>query len=44
MVEKQNPVRFKHLMELAERQAAQRIAVYKQIAAIIVPDIGEPET
>jgi pyruvate-ferredoxin/flavodoxin oxidoreductase len=44
MVEKQNPVRFKHLMELAERQAAQRIAVYKQIAAIIVPDIAEPET
>jgi pyruvate-ferredoxin/flavodoxin oxidoreductase len=44
MVEKQDPVRFKRLMELADRQATQRIAVYKQIAAIIVPDTDNPET
>jgi pyruvate-ferredoxin/flavodoxin oxidoreductase len=41
MVEKRDPERFRRLMAMAERQAAQRIAVYRQIAGITVPQDGE---
>ncbi|HKI01128.1 MAG TPA: pyruvate:ferredoxin (flavodoxin) oxidoreductase [Thermoanaerobaculia bacterium] len=37
MVEKQDPERFKHFLDSAGRQAAQRYAVYQQLAGITVP-------
>jgi hypothetical protein len=37
MVEKQDPERFKRLAVLAQRNAAQRFAVYQQLAGITVP-------
>jgi pyruvate-ferredoxin/flavodoxin oxidoreductase len=41
MVERRDPERFRRLMAMAEREAAQRIAVYRQIAGITVPDPPE---
>ena len=41
MVEKRDPERFRRLMAMAEREAAQRIAVYQQIAGITVPQDGD---
>jgi len=40
MVEQRDPARFQRLMAMAERQAAQRVAVYRQIAGITVPPGG----
>ena len=41
MVEKQDPERFKRLAALAQRSAAQRFAVYQQLAGITVPQGGD---
>jgi pyruvate-ferredoxin/flavodoxin oxidoreductase len=43
MVEKQDPERFKRFLESARKSAAQRYAVYQQLAGITVPRI-EDET
>ncbi len=43
MVEKLNPERFKRLLNAAERQARQRVAVYKQLAGVTVPQISDGE-
>jgi hypothetical protein len=37
MVEKLDPKRFKLLLERAQREAAERIAVYQQLAGITLP-------
>jgi pyruvate-ferredoxin/flavodoxin oxidoreductase len=42
MVELSDPERFKWLMEEAQRQAAQRFAIYQQLAGVMVP-AEEPE-
>ncbi len=42
MVEKQDPVRFKKLMAAAQRQAEQRVAIYKQLSALTVPQARNP--
>jgi pyruvate-ferredoxin/flavodoxin oxidoreductase len=39
MVEKQDPVRFKRLLASAERVAAQRFAVYQQLAGLTIPNV-----
>ena len=39
MVEKQDPERFKRFLDTAGRQAAQRYAVYQQLASLTVPRI-----
>jgi pyruvate-ferredoxin/flavodoxin oxidoreductase len=39
MVEKQDPERFKRLIAAAQRNAAQRFAVYQQLAGITVPQL-----
>jgi pyruvate-ferredoxin/flavodoxin oxidoreductase len=41
MVEKQDPERFKRFLETASRQAAQRYAVYQQLAGVTVPRMEE---
>jgi pyruvate-ferredoxin/flavodoxin oxidoreductase len=41
MVEKRDPQRFRRLIAMAEREAAQRIAVYQQLAGITVPNIRD---
>jgi hypothetical protein len=38
MVEKLDPERFKRLLAAAEREAAQRVAIYEQLSALRVPD------
>jgi pyruvate-ferredoxin/flavodoxin oxidoreductase len=38
MVEKRDPQRFQELMARAERHAARRVAVYRQLAGITVPN------
>ena len=38
MVEKVDPVRFKRLLVLAEKTAAQRFAVYQQLAGVTIPN------
>jgi pyruvate-ferredoxin/flavodoxin oxidoreductase len=43
MVEKLDPVRYKKLLASAERQAKQRVAVYKQLSALTVPQIPDAE-
>jgi len=44
MVEKQDPVRFRHLLALATQVSAQRFAVYEQLAGIKVPRLeGQSE-
>jgi pyruvate-ferredoxin/flavodoxin oxidoreductase len=43
MVEKLDPERFKRLMNSAEKQARQRVAVYKQLAGLTVPLISDAE-
>jgi pyruvate-ferredoxin/flavodoxin oxidoreductase len=37
MVETQDPERFKRLLKMAERDAAQRFAVYQQLAGVTIP-------
>jgi hypothetical protein len=37
MVEKQDPPRFRRLLAMAEARAAQRYAIYQQLAAVKVP-------
>ncbi len=41
MVEKQDPERFKRFLDTASRQAAQRYAVYQQLAGLTVPRMEE---
>jgi len=41
MVEKQDPERFKKFLDTASRQAAQRYAVYQQLAGVTVPRLAE---
>jgi pyruvate-ferredoxin/flavodoxin oxidoreductase len=41
MVEKQDPERFKRFLATASRQAAQRYAVYQQLAGLTVPRMEE---
>jgi pyruvate-ferredoxin/flavodoxin oxidoreductase len=43
MVEKLDPERFKKLLSMAERQAKQRVAVYKQLAGLMVPQVKDTE-
>ena len=43
MVEKQDPVRFKRLLRMAEMQARQRYAVYQQLAGITIPQAASGE-
>jgi pyruvate-ferredoxin/flavodoxin oxidoreductase len=43
MVEKIDPVRFKRLALLAERNTRQNVAVYKQMAGITVPQVSDAE-
>jgi pyruvate-ferredoxin/flavodoxin oxidoreductase len=43
MVEKLDPERFKRLLNAAEKQARQRVAVYKQLAGVTVPQISDSE-
>jgi pyruvate-ferredoxin/flavodoxin oxidoreductase len=43
MVEKLDPERFKKLLASAEKQAKQRVAVYKQLAGLTVPQIPDVE-
>ena len=40
MVEKIDPKRFQHFVVEAQRQAEQRVAVYRQLAGITVPLVG----
>ncbi|KAA0254126.1 MAG: pyruvate:ferredoxin (flavodoxin) oxidoreductase [Acidobacteria bacterium] len=46
MVEKQDPVRFRHLQKAARKNALQRVAIYKQLSALTVPqapgEAGQP--
>ena len=44
MVERMDPERFKHLMHEAERRSAQRVAVYQQLAGIMVPNPPDEES
>jgi pyruvate-ferredoxin/flavodoxin oxidoreductase len=44
MVEKLDPERFKRLLAMAERQAAQRFGVYQQLAGLTVPPLAAEET
>jgi pyruvate-ferredoxin/flavodoxin oxidoreductase len=37
MIEKQDPERFKHFLDAASRQAAQRYSIYQQLAGLHVP-------
>ena len=41
MVEKQDPERYRHLLAAAGKVAAQRFAVYQQLAGITVPRLDE---
>jgi len=41
MVEKLNPERFKKLLASAEKQAKQRVAVYKQLSGLTVPQVTD---
>jgi pyruvate-ferredoxin/flavodoxin oxidoreductase len=43
MVEKLDPERFKKLSLMAEKQARQRVAVYKQLAGLTVPRVSDAE-
>ena len=43
MVEKLDPERFKRLLMSAERQARQRVAIYKQLSGLTVPQISDAE-
>jgi pyruvate-ferredoxin/flavodoxin oxidoreductase len=43
MVEKLDPERFKRLLDMAERQARQRVGVYQQLAKVTVPQIQDAE-
>jgi pyruvate-ferredoxin/flavodoxin oxidoreductase len=43
MVEKLDPERFKRLALMAEKQARQRVAVYKQLAGLTVPRVSDAE-
>jgi pyruvate-ferredoxin/flavodoxin oxidoreductase len=43
MVEKLDPVRFKRLLAMADRQARQQVAVYKQLAGLMIPQIPDAE-
>ena len=41
MVEKQDPVRFKHLQESARKAARRQVAVYQQLSALTVPVVPD---
>jgi pyruvate-ferredoxin/flavodoxin oxidoreductase len=43
MVEKLDPTRFKRLLMSAEKQARQRVAIYKQLSGLTVPQISDAE-
>jgi pyruvate-ferredoxin/flavodoxin oxidoreductase len=43
MVEKLDPERFKRLLNAAEKQARQRVAIYKQLSGLTVPRITDAE-
>jgi hypothetical protein len=43
MVEKTDPERFKRLMRKAERESAERFAVYQQLAGLTIPRPAAPE-
>jgi pyruvate-ferredoxin/flavodoxin oxidoreductase len=43
MVEKIDPDRFKRLLMSAEKQARQRVAIYKQLSGLTVPQISDAE-
>lgn len=44
MVEKMDPERFKRLLGKAEREAAERFAVYQQLAGLTIPRTKFPES
>jgi pyruvate-ferredoxin/flavodoxin oxidoreductase len=43
MVEKLDPERFKRLLDMAEKQAKQRMGIYQQLANLTVPQIPDAE-
>jgi pyruvate-ferredoxin/flavodoxin oxidoreductase len=43
MVEKLDPERFKRLLNAAEKQARQRVALYKQLSGVTIPQISDAE-
>ncbi len=43
MVEKLDPVRFKKLALMAEKNTRQNVAVYRQMAGITVPQVSDAE-
>jgi pyruvate-ferredoxin/flavodoxin oxidoreductase len=43
MVEKQDPERFRRLLAMAEREARQRYAVYRQLAGLTIPRVSASE-
>ncbi len=43
MVEKQDPVRFRHLQAAARKSSFQRVAVYQQLSALTVPKSAPAE-
>jgi pyruvate-ferredoxin/flavodoxin oxidoreductase len=43
MVEKLDPERFKRLLAMADKQARQQVAVYKQLAGLMIPQIPDAE-
>jgi hypothetical protein len=44
MVEKLDPVRFKRLSLMAEKQAKQRVAIYQQLANLTVPQFQDEQS
>ena len=42
MIEQQDPERFKRFLDMAGRQAAQRYAIYQQLAGVHVPAASQP--
>jgi pyruvate-ferredoxin/flavodoxin oxidoreductase len=43
MVEKLDPERYKRLSLMAEKQARQRVAIYRQLAGLTVPQVSDVE-
>ena len=44
MVEKLDPERFKRLLLSSERQARQRVAIYKQLSNLTVPQLSDADS
>ena len=42
IVEKQNPKRFKRLLQAAEHDARRRVEIYEKLAALATPPVDAP--